>query len=33
MSAAIESANHTCHVTDEEFWDHLFLSTSRNKSH
>lgn len=31
MSAAIESANHTCHVTDEEFWDHLFLSTSRNK--
>ena len=31
MSAAIESANHTCHVTDEEFWDHLFLSPSRNK--
>ena len=25
MSAAIESANHTCHVTDEEFWDHLFF--------
>lgn len=32
LSAAIEMANRSQGVTDQEFWDNLFLSTRRNKT-